>query len=86
MLLIPDSEIGVWNVWIFTAVFFVSLFLPCLLPLIVNKDAARRSPFSTVPLNKTERKVDICTLVILHLQFLRNPTAWRSVAMPIVSM
>ena len=64
MSLIPAFEIGVWNAWIFTAAFFV-LLLPFLLQSIANKGAAERSFSTPVPLNKTEKKVDICASIII---------------------
>jgi len=67
MSLIPAFEIGVWNAWIFTAALFVFFFLPFLLQSIVNKAAAERSPSTTVPLNKPEKKVNICASVIMAL-------------------
>ena len=89
MSLVPAFEIGIWNAWIFTAAFFVFSFLPFLLQLIVNKDAAARSPSTTVPLNKTEKKVDICASVILALLViysiflpLQLGTAWFYTGLP----
>ena len=67
MSLLPAFEIGIWNAWIFTAVFFTLLFLPLQLVPVISKDTTTRSLSTTVPLNGVEKIMDILTIVIMWL-------------------
>ena len=70
---IPAFEIGIWNAWIFmlAGIFFhaVPPLLGAQLNANLKKKFAEESP-ANVYLNKTEKRIDTVTLIILILLFI----------------
>ena len=66
MSLIPAFEIGVWNAWIFMLAFIFFHVAPAALLSLLYKGIFKDRPTS-VPYNKTEKKIEILLYVILCL-------------------
>ena len=70
MSLIPDFELGLWNAWI---LMFIQVIINHFLLMQISKGYLKKRVAETpgtVPLNETEKKIDIFSTIFLFLLFI----------------